>query len=323
MAEKIVILSKLSTEKLKSDLNKYAKINNIKIISLPPSATENDICKSVNDATIIIGDSKGNNIITRKVIKSAKKLNFIQYNSSGYDTVDINAAIEYDVKVSNIPIRIRSISVAEHVLMFMLMLLKKALESHRSIINKKWPENVPTHTLKGKTVGIIGLGNIGEEVAIRLKAFEVNILYYNRKKLSDEKEKELNAKYCDLDELLSTSDLITIHLPFTKDTKFFLDKENLMKMKKTAYLINTSRGPIVDQDALYEILKDDIIAGAALDVFKEEPLEEKSLLRDLDNVILTPHIAGPTVETLKEANQVFINNIVKVLNGEQPDFIVS
>ena len=174
----------------------------------------------------------------------------------------------------------------------------------------------------GKTLGIIGLGRIGTAVARRAKGFKMKLIYSDvtrRKGL----ENELGMTYKELDGVLSEADYVTIHVPLTETTHHFIGEHQLSTMKKTAFLINTSRGPVVDEDALYRALRDGVIAGAGLDVFEEEPIDPRSPLLELDNVVLTPHIASASRETRTKMAVTAAINLVAVLQGTEPPNLVN
>jgi phosphoglycerate dehydrogenase-like enzyme len=175
-----------------------------------------------------------------------------------------------------------------------------------------------------KTLGIVGLGEIGTELAKRAHAFDMKILYYKRRRLSEEAERELGIEYCSLDDLLRESDFVSLHVPHTKETDKLIGQRELALMKPSAFLINTSRGGVVDEDALYEALASKTITGAGLDVFREEPLPASSPLLKLDNVVLTPHIGGGSGEPnlYKEIHDV-LANVDRVARGEDPQYILS
>jgi glyoxylate reductase len=169
----------------------------------------------------------------------------------------------------------------------------------------------------GKKLGIIGLGRIGTAVCERAKGFNMDVYYYNRNRLPIEKEQALNATYADLDRLLRECDYITIHAPLNEESHHLIGRDELNLMKQDAYLINTSRGPLVDEQALYEHLKAGKIAGAALDVYEHEPKIVEGLL-ELDNVILLPHIGSATLETRAQMAELAAKNIANVLTGKEP-----
>ena len=174
----------------------------------------------------------------------------------------------------------------------------------------------------GKTLGIIGLGRIGAAVAKRAKGFDMDLIYYDVSRREGLEEK-LGIVYKSLDEVLSESDLVTIHVPLTEQTHHLIGQREFSMMKRTAYLINTSRGPVINEEALCEALKERVIAGAALDVFEQEPIDPESPLLGLDNIVVTPHIASASVETRTRMAVVAAENLVSVLQGKEPPNLVN
>jgi len=174
----------------------------------------------------------------------------------------------------------------------------------------------------GKTLGIIGFGRIGRAVARRAKGFEMRVLYYDIERAPEEVERELNAQYVDLEALLKEADYISIHAPLTPETHHMIGERELKMMKPTAYLINTARGPIVDERALVRALKEGWIAGAALDVYENEP-ELTPGLAELPNVVLAPHIGSASAETRTKMAEMAVSNLLSVLKGERPENIVN
>ncbi|PIV38665.1 MAG: D-glycerate dehydrogenase, partial [Candidatus Portnoybacteria bacterium CG02_land_8_20_14_3_00_45_8] len=171
--------------------------------------------------------------------------------------------------------------------------------------------------LVGKTLGLVGLGRIGADVAQRMSdGFKMKLVYYDVKR-NEELEKQLKLEYRDLDSLLKDSDFVSIHVPMTPETKHLISAERLAMMKKSAYLINTSRGPIIDEAALVEALKNGVIKGAALDVYENEPAMAPGLA-ELPNTVLTPHTASATEETRGAMSELAAKNIIAVLSGEAP-----
>jgi glyoxylate reductase len=174
----------------------------------------------------------------------------------------------------------------------------------------------------GKTLGVIGMGKIGKAVAQRAKCFNMPILYHNRKRMSKSEEKEIMAKYVDMKALLSQSDFITLHVPLTDQTRHLIGNQELSLMKPTAYLINTSRGPVVDEKALLQALKKKKIGGAGLDVYENEPALTPGLA-ELENVILLPHVGSGTLETRYRMANMAVKNLIAGLSGEVPPNLVN
>ncbi len=243
--------------------------------------------------------ASGRLYIDKEVIESAPKLKMIQRTGVGTDTIDILCLKQKGIPVYVNP-GINSSSVAEHAVLLMLALLRKLVMVDTSVKSGKWNKNdigFECSSLNGKVIGLIGIGNIGKKVAQIVRSFGVTVLYYNPYKLSNKIENELNVQFCDFKKMISEVDILSLHCPLTPETKGIIGTDELKLMKKSAVLINTARGPLVDQDALIKALNQGMIKGAGLDVYKKEPPKSDSPLLKLDNVILTPHIAGLTMET--------------------------
>lgn len=264
--------------------------------------TEDQIIEILDNSVGIIAGTEN---ITRKVIESNQNLSVISRYGIGMDNVDLVAAEENDVVVYNTP-ETPSLAVAELTIALIFLLLKKICKLDSKLKKNCWNPEIG-NMLSGKTVGIVGLGRIGKKVTSFLKPFNVKIIAFD---VAPEKVfvKENNIEIVPFKELLEKSDIITIHVPYTEETKNLIDKNSLEKMKETALLINTARGGIINEDDLYNALKDNIIAGAAIDVFKHEP--DVGKLKKLDNIILTPHIATYTVETRKEMELEATKNLI-------------
>lgn len=260
-----------------------------------------------------------------------KQLKIIANYAVGFDNIDLKAAKERGIMVTNAPSVEISRSVAEHTVALMLSLAKRVVESDKYTRDKKYkgwaPELFLGTNLYGKTLGIVGLGGIGREVAKMMNAFEMKIVYYDVKRAEDF-EKLYNAKYLSVSELLKVSDFVTLHVPLLPTTRYMIDEKALAKMKKTAFIVNTARGSVIKEKALLKALKAKKIGGAALDVFECEPaidcdLTDKLELRAMDNVILTPHTASAAVETRQKMGEVAAQNIIAALSEKTPPNLVN
>ena len=255
----------------------------------------------------------------------AKKLKLVQRLGVGYDNIDLEAAARYGVPVCYMP-DFNAATVAEHTIMLILALLRRVFDSTLLMKAGRWPITTIVgqgiFDLQGKTLGIVGFGLIGQAVAKRAKPFEMDICYYDKVQSSTALETEPDSSFVSLDNLLVRSDIVTIHLPLTSETKSLIGRAEIRKMKRTAILINTARGAIVDEGALAEALEQGIIAGAGLDVFTEEPLDPRHLLRRCSNVLLTPHTAGQTREAMERMVEMMLENIQRVVKGEEPRYRV-
>ncbi|KKT39601.1 D-glycerate dehydrogenase [Candidatus Giovannonibacteria bacterium RIFCSPHIGHO2_02_43_13] len=243
----------------------------------------------------------------------------------GFDNVDLAAAKKAGIMVSNTP-GVLTDTVAEHTFALMLAIAHRVAEADRFTKAGKYhgwePMMLLGTDLSYKTVGILGLGRIGSRVAYHAaKGFNAKVIYYDVKR-NEEFEKEFGAMFCETPELLlAQSDFVSIHVPLLPTTRHLIDANRLKMMKPSAYLINTSRGPIVDEKALVEALKNNVIKGVAIDVFENEPAIEPGLI-GLENIILTPHIASATEETRSKMAELAAENIIAALFNQAPPNLV-
>ncbi|MBM4440566.1 MAG: 2-hydroxyacid dehydrogenase [Candidatus Rokubacteria bacterium] len=258
--------------------------------------------------------------------RAAPNLKLVQLTSAGYDQVDPEAAKKAKVPVSNNG-GANAIAVAEHTLMLILAVFKRCVQFHNSVVAGNWrignPADVRVHEVSGATLGIVGLGNIGKKVARRAKAFDMKVQYYDIKRLTEDQEDALGVRFVLFDELLKTSDVVSLHVPLDDSTRNLIGARELGMMKREAILVNTCRGPVVDEHALHATLKDGRIFGAGLDVMVEEPPQAKHPLFSLPNVILTPHTAGPTWENYIARFRNGFDNIQRVAAGRAPLWVVA
>ena len=263
--------------------------------------------------------------IDEEVMESAgEQLKIVANYAVGYNNIDVEEAKKKNIMITNTP-GVLTEAVAEHTIAFLFAIAERIVEADsfmRAGKYKAWgPKMLLGADIQGKTLGIIGLGRIGSAVAQRMQdGFDVKIIYYDLKR-NEELEEKFGMEYRELDDLLKESDFVSIHTALTDETRHLINAEKLALMKPSAYLINTARGPIVDEMALIESLKGKKIAGAALDVFEKEP-ELMPGLTDLNNVVLTPHIASATEGTRNKMSEMAAKNIIAVLDGETPPNLV-
>jgi D-3-phosphoglycerate dehydrogenase len=261
---------------------------------------------------------RANGKVTRKIMESATKLKVIGRHGVGVENIDLEAATEKGIRVVYTP-DANTISVAEHFFGFALMLSKMLMKGDIAIREGRWEVRYEYigRELYGKILGILGLGRIGRAIGqIGHKGFNMKILYYDRVRY-EEVEREIDAVKVTLEELLLQSDYVSVNLPMLPETKELLKEREFGLMKPSAFVINLARGPIWDENALYSILKEGKIAGAASDVYDVEPASKDHPLLQLNNFIGTPHMAAHTEEALKRMSQV-ANDVVRVLDGEEP-----
>jgi len=264
--------------------------------------------------------------ITKEVIEAAgENLKIIANFGVGFDNIDVEWAKSKGILVTNTPSELSSRAVAEFTIGLIFTLLKRIVEGdefcRRGDMGGWKPEIFLGENLEGKTLGIVGLGRIGCLVAKMARAFGLRVIY-NKRNRDFEMEKEFGLEYMSLENLLREADIVSLHVPLTLETRHLIDEKALNLMKDDAYLINTSRGPVVDETALVECLKKGKLAGAALDVYEYEP-EINPELCGLPNVVLTPHIASSIREVRDDMAIMAAKNIVEALNGRQPPNLVS
>lgn len=264
--------------------------------------------------------------IDSEVIEAGRRLKVISDCAVGFNNVDVEAATSRGVYVTNTP-GILTDTTADCVWALLLAVARRIAEADRHVRSGRWihawgPRMFLGMDVHGKTLGIIGLGRIGSAVAKRAKGFDMNIIYHDVIRRENLEEK-LGITFKGLEEVFSEADFVTIHVPLTKETYHMIGQRELSMMKETSYLVNTSRGPVINEEALYTALKEGVIRGAAMDVFEKEPIDPDSPLLGLENAVLTPHIASASVETRTKMAIVAANNLVSVLRGEEPPNLVN
>jgi len=316
----MITLSLLDTtpgghEQLKRFTDAGYKIN---VHTVPRPLTEDEVAAFMPG---VRGWVCGTDRFTRKALQSADKLEILARSGVGYDAIDIAACDELGIAVATTP-GANNVAVAEFALGMVFALARQLVWSDIVTRRKKWERGlINGNSPLGKTLGIVGFNNIGQTLARIAAPLGMKILYNDI--LGDFAPKELGATYVELDELLRTADFVSLHVPLTPKTKDLISTRELELMKDSAYLINTSRGGIVDEAALYKGLKASVIAGAALDVFDKEPINADNPLFELDNLIMTPHMAGVSSEAKAAMLQMAVDNTLAVLAGEFPKTIVN
>lgn len=275
----------------------------------------------IGQATYLVGFVAG--LINEELYQKAPNIKLIQLLSAGYDDADIAAARRARIPIANNG-GANSVAVSEHAIMLMLAVQRQLIRAHRTVCAGQWRGNQTPRVfeLRGKTVGIIGLGSIGKKTARLAAAFGTNIIYYDISRLSEAEEDALNVRFRLQDELLRTADIVTLHTPLNDSTRHMISAPELAAMKDSAILVNTSRGPVVDEAALIHALQTEVIAGAGLDVFDAEPPPVDNPLFALDNVTLSAHMAGPTVESHTARIRNGFDNVQRVARGEAPLWVI-
>lgn len=269
------------------------------------------------DAAIITGDR-----FTAEVLAEAPRLRVVARVGVGYDGVDVEAATARGVVVCNMP-GVNRDSVAELTVGLLLLCARHIPENIADVRGGGW-QRIEGRELRGSVLGIVGLGTIGRAVARLARAFDMTVLAYDRDAPRDEEfAAQHSVTYRGLDDLLEAADYVTLHVFLDAANRHWFGADKLARMKRSAYLINTSRGPVVDEAALCEALGNGTIAGAALDVVEREPLLPDSPLREVENVIITPHIGGVTREARERAARGAAENVLRVLEGREPANVVN
>lgn len=264
--------------------------------------------------------------IDEEVMDASENLKVISNYAVGFNNIDVESATERGIYVTNTP-GILTDTTADYAFALLMAVARRIPEADRNIRARKWihawgPSMFVGSDIHGKTLGIIGLGRIGRTLVKRAQGFDMKVIYYDMMRDKSQEEK-LNVRYAPMETVLEQADYVSIHVPLTDSTHHLIGDKELTTMKERAYLINTSRGPVVDEDALYRALRCGTIAGAALDVFEEEPISHSSPLLGLDNIIMTPHIASASIETRTKMAITAAENLVSVLKGVEPPNLVN
>jgi glyoxylate reductase len=265
-------------------------------------------------------------IIDEDIMKNAKKLQVISTFSVGFDHIDIKVAKTRGIKIGYTP-EVLTNATAELTIGLILDVLRRISEGDRIVRNKKWNQIFGAYDytgieVSGKTIGIMGMGRIGKEVAKKANGLGMNVIYHNRKPVSKRIENILKAKYVSENLLYKNSDIISLHIPYNSDTHHLMNSKIFKKMKNTSFLINTSRGKIVDEQQLVNALKTKQIQGAGMDVYELEPIKKNNMLLKLDNVVLAPHIGSSTEETRRKMSDITVKNLIFGLEGKKLPYSV-
>jgi D-3-phosphoglycerate dehydrogenase len=292
-------------------LNEILQKNGLKI-TYEPEITPDQIKEKISNFDIVVVRSRTK--ITKEMIDRATQCKIIARVGVGLDNIDVDAAKAKGIRVIN-AVEGAMNAVAELVLGLMLSLAREIPRADREIRNGNWlKKELMGSELSGKYLGIVGLGNIGKRLAKLARGLNMNIIVFDVMPIADDFARDVGLIKADIDTLLSSADYISFHVPLTETTHHLVNSKRISTMKKTAYIINTSRGEIIDEDALYNALKEGKIAGAALDVFEKEPAVGNKLAT-LPNVVCTPHIGAQTKEAQTLAANVIGEKIIMILRG--------
>jgi D-3-phosphoglycerate dehydrogenase len=295
--------------------------NGVEVKQLPPGSDEKTLQAESPRAAALI--TRGSIKVTQSFMASAPLLKAVGVHGIGCDHVDLEAAKELNKVVLNTPFAL-SESVAEMAIALLFSLSRRVVSADKAVRAGEWHRkysDLRGIEVMGKTIGIIGLGKIGAATARRLKSFGVNLIYNSRTRKPD-LEEEIGIEYASLEGLLERSDIISLSLPYTPETHHIINAKRIAAMKDGVYIVNTARGRVIDQAALVEALETGKVAAAGLDVFEDEPLDPGSSLASMDNVVLTPHLAASSEEAMERMAVQVAEGVLKVLNGEAPDYPV-
>ncbi|MBU1106725.1 MAG: D-glycerate dehydrogenase [Candidatus Riflebacteria bacterium] len=288
----------------------------------PPTKTQ--LVEKISDCEAMI--SLLSDKIDAEVFAAAPKLKIIAQYAVGYDNIDVQEASRRNIRVTNTP-EVLTDSSADFAFAQLMAVARRVVEADRYVRNGQWqvawhPSMMLGYDIHAATIGIIGAGRIGQAVARRAQGFSMKILYYSSSAKS-EFERKTGAQRVELDTLLREADFVSLHVPLTASTRNLINAEKLALMKRTAFLINNSRGPVVDEKALYEALKAGNIAGAALDVFAGEPTPADNPLLTLDNVVVAPHISSASHATRARMAEMVAENLVAFFAGKEPPDLIN
>jgi glyoxylate reductase len=287
----------------------------------PPKKTIIEKAKSVDALATLLSDK-----IDAEVFDAAPELKIVSQMAVGFDNVDLKEATKRGIYVTNTP-EVLTDTTADFAWALLMAVARRVVEADKYVRSGRWkvgwhPDMMTGRDIHGATLGIVGAGRIGYAMAKRATGFDMKILFYDVIS-RPEMEKDFGAKRAELDVLLKEADFVSIHVPLMEETKHLMNEQKLKLMKKTAYLINNSRGPVVDEKALHKALKEGWIAGAGLDVFEQEPTPTDNPLLKLDNVVIAPHISSASIETRAKMSEMVADNLIAFLEGRKPPNLVN
>ncbi len=287
----------------------------------PPKNVIKENTREVDALVSLLSDE-----IDAEIFDAARELKIVSQLAVGFDNIDVKEATKRGIYVTNTP-GVLTETTADFAWALLMAVARRVVEADKYVRAGDWkvgwhPNMLLGRDVYGETIGIVGAGRIGCAVARRARGFDMKILYYDVVPRPD-LEKELGARRMDLDELLEESDFVSVHVPLMKATHHLINADKLKLMKETAYIINNSRGPVIDEKALYRALKEGTIAGAAIDVFEQEPTPKDNPLLELENVIVTPHISSSSHKTRSKMAEMVAENLVAFFEGRNPPNLVN
>ena len=325
MAKTVLSLAPLSAEIVKLLIRQTPDVPDFEVIPGNEMSKE-EVKKAFSSADVVLGDYTFKQKITADILSTARNLKLIQQPSVGYQHIDVDACTARGIKVANTA-GANTVSVAEHTIAWGLCLLKNMFHAHTSTKSGGWEQmSIKSAELQGKVWGIVGFGRIGQAVAQRLKPFGLSrIIYHDIYRPEPSVEKALGVEYTEMVNILSQSDIISLHAPLTDATRNIINEDALNSMKPSAYLINVARAELVDEKALAVAIMKGKIAGAGIDVFSEEPItmDNPLLAVESERLLFSPHVAGVTDEAAGRIINMAAANIARVLKGEKPESLVN
>lgn len=319
MTESVLVTNELFEEVLNPLLNRFE----VEVFQQDKPMPRDLFKQKVKDKTGLIAMAVDR--VDKEIFLVARSLRVVSTVSVGVDHIDIEAATERGIMITNTP-GVLTETTADLAFALLMTVARRIGEAERYVRSGKW--KIPMYRrllgtdIHGKTLGIIGFGRIGRAVAERAGGFGMKIVYYDIARADEAVESHLSSRFMLLDELLSTADFVSLHVALDKSTEKLIDGKKLSLMKQSAFLINTSRGRVIDEMALIETLKDRRIAGAALDVFEKEPHLPRELL-EMGNVVLAPHIGSASHETRKRMAELAVENCTLALEGKNPRHLLN
>jgi len=290
----------------------------VEVVTVPDPPAPEAVLRECSLAELVIADKRHAHRLPREVLQRMTRCLLIQMPAVGYDVIDERAAAEFGIAVANAAGYNRD-AVADWTVMAILNLIRRGSWGDRRLRDGAWPKTeMMGRELGALTVGIVGLGNVGSALATRLLAFGSRVLYAGVVETSF-----AGVERVSLQDLLELADVVSVHVPLNEETHHLIEAEALSRMPKGAYLINASRGPVVDEKALVAALESGHLGGAGLDVFEIEPAPANNPLRRMENVFLSPHVGGATLEAEARVLEVVRDNLVRVLDGEEPSNVVN
>jgi D-3-phosphoglycerate dehydrogenase len=315
VAARVVCLSPYSKQQVEG---LFAGRHPVEVVTVPDPPAPDAVLSACSQADLVIADKRHKHRLPRETLEEMRRCLLIQMPAVGYDVIDHRAAAEFEIAVANAAGYNRD-AVADWTVMAILNLVRRGAWGDRGMREGGWPKpEMMGHELGALTVGIVGLGNVGSALATRLRAFGSRVIY------ADIVERSVpGAERMSFEDVLERADIVCVHVPLDQETHHFIDAGALKRMKKGAFLVNASRGPVVDEKALVAALESGHLGGAGLDVFEQEPMPTDNPLRRMDKVFFSPHVGGFTAESEARVLEVVRDNLSRVLDGEEPANVVN